>query len=116
MADLKPAFEEAGYSNVRTFIQSGNVVFATPERSAPKLAPAIVRMLSTRFGYDASVAVRSLAQMRAIVDAAPKGFGADPRKYRSDVIFLIPPLTSRAAIADAPVREGVDQVWPGKGV
>ena len=59
--------------------------------------------------------LRSRAQMRAIVDGAPEGFGADPARYRSDVVFLKPPLRSEAAIEQVPTREGVDRAWAGTG-
>jgi len=54
--------------------------------------------------------------LRTIVDAAPEGFGVDRERYRSDVIFLLPPLTPARAIGDVPTREGVDRAWTGPGV
>ena len=44
--------------------------------------------------------------MEAIVARAPKGFGAQPEKYRYDVIFLNPPLTAAAALAKVPTKAG----------
>jgi len=40
----------------------------------------------------------------------------DRERYRSDVLFLMPPLTPARAIADVPTREGVDRAWTGPGV
>ena len=54
--------------------------------------------------------------MRAIVDRAPNGFGAEPSKYRYDVVFLKAPLTAKTASKDVPIKEGVDRLWPGTGV
>ena len=76
----------------------------------------IERMLAANFDYEASVVVRNRTQMRAIVDRSPMGFGSDPSSYRSDVIFLKPPLTARTAMKSVRTREGVDQAYAGTGV
>ena len=63
-----------------TYIQSGNVVFASRETGLPGLVTRIERMLAASFDYEASVVVRNRTQMRAIVDRAPTGFGSDPSR------------------------------------
>jgi uncharacterized protein (DUF1697 family) len=115
MVDLRACLEADGFDDVRTYIQSGNVLF-TASGSVKTLTARLERTLSKGFGYEATVAVRSARQLRAIVDGAPKGFGVDGERYRSDVIFLMPPLTPARAIADVPTREGVDRAWTGPGV
>src|SRR6266566_606486 len=92
MADLRDYLEADGFDDVRTYIQSGNVVF-TASGSAATLTARLERTLIAGFGYEATAAVRSAQQFRAIVDAAPQGFGVDRERYRSDVIFVMPPLT-----------------------
>jgi uncharacterized protein (DUF1697 family) len=117
MAGLKTCFEENGFDDVRTYIQSGNVVFSSSVSSQTDLTERVERMLRTTFDhYDASVVLRSRSQMRAIVDHAPKGFGTEPSKYRYDVIFLKPPLTPKAAMHSVPMKEGVDRGWAANGV
>jgi uncharacterized protein (DUF1697 family) len=54
--------------------------------------------------------------MRAIVDTAPKGFGADPAKYRYNVFFLKEPLTAKAAMGSIDTKPGVDKAHAGTGV
>ena len=54
MADLKVGFEEAGFSDVSTFLNSGNVVFSA-ETDAAK--PIIEKMISDKFGLEISVYV-----------------------------------------------------------
>jgi uncharacterized protein (DUF1697 family) len=117
MAGLKAAFEDAGFDDVRTYIQSGNVVFGARTSSQAELTRKIERMLRTAFDhYDASVVLRSRSQMRTIVDRAPSGYGAEPSKYRYDVVFLKAPLTAGSAIRDVATKEDVDRIWPGSGV
>ena len=115
MADLRVAFEGAGYAAVGTYIQSGNVMFESgmPPES---LEARIETMLDGRFELSVVVVVRSLRQLRDVVEGAPEGFGGAPDIYHSDVIFLKAPLSSRQALQAVDLREGVDQVWPGDGV
>lgn len=114
MADLKTAFEEMGFSNVVTYIQSGNVVFQCEEKDNAALTTKIEKGLSKRFNFEAKVVVISQKELAAIVKSAPKGFGAEERKFRYDVIFLKEPLTPKEAMESVKVRESVDTAHAGK--
>jgi uncharacterized protein (DUF1697 family) len=116
MPALRACFETGGFPEARTYIQSGNVVFETPERGAAALTRRIEKMLSATFDYRARVVLRSRTQMRAIVDRAPKGFGTSATKYRYDVIFVKEPLRPQAALRSVLTREGVDEAAAGPGV
>ena len=67
MADLREAFEAHGFSDVRTYIQSGNVVFGsvTPAKT---LEDDIEKLLERRFKVPLVVVVRSEARLRSIVE------------------------------------------------
>ena len=116
MAQLKTCFEERGFRNVATYIQSGNVVFEAPAPDATILAQKIEKMLCASFEYDASVVLLTHENLRRIVRSAPDGFGARPDRYRYDVLFLKAPLIARDAIKQVPIKDGVDQVHAGPGV
>jgi uncharacterized protein (DUF1697 family) len=116
MQDLKACFEENGFSDVATYIQSGNVLFSSTGGARAKLAQRVERMLSQTFGYAASVVLRDRAQMQKIVSKAPKGFGSEPTKYRYDVAFLKESLTAAAALEEVPIAPGVDRAHAGTGV
>ena len=115
MPALKACFEVAGFEDVVTYIQSGNVLFRA-SGSGSALGRRIEKMLSKTFDNRASVVLRSHPQMRSIVEGAPTGFGADPAAYRYDVIFLKEPLTANAVLKKVPTREDVDEVHAGRGV
>jgi uncharacterized protein (DUF1697 family) len=115
MSALKDSFKAAGFEDVETFIQSGNVLFRATG-SGRELARRIETRLSKTFDYEATVVVRSHAQMRAIVEGAPKGFGAKSGVQLCDVIFLKEPLTASAALKKIPLKEGVDRAYAGRGV
>jgi uncharacterized protein (DUF1697 family) len=115
MPALKACFEENGLERVATYIQSGNVLFASDLRST-ELTRRIETMLAAAFDYIPTVVVRSRKQLRAVVERAPKGFGSRPTAYRYDVIFLKAPLTANAAIKHVPTNPAVDEAHTGTGV
>jgi uncharacterized protein (DUF1697 family) len=117
MRDLRAAVEQAGYEQVSTYIQSGNVMLAAPAGSSNReIEPALEAALEASLGLPLVVVVRSLPQLRAVVQHAPEGFGAAPETFHSDAVFLKQPLTSEDAMRVVRLREGVDQAWPGEGV
>jgi uncharacterized protein (DUF1697 family) len=116
MADLRACFEEHGYTDVRTYIQSGNVIFDAEEPDREALRGAIEATLAEAFDYAATVELRDLGEMRAAVDEAPEGFGSDRETYLDDVLFLMPPLEPAEGRAALTLREGVDTAWTGPGV
>ena len=116
MPALKACFEANGFENVSTYIQSGNVLFESADSPSGQITRRIEAMLAEAFDYVPTVVVRNRKQMRAIVERAPKGFGAEPKKYRYDVIFLKEPLTATAAMKHLPTNPAVDQAHAGTGV
>ncbi len=116
MVALKACFEALGLKEVVTFIQSGNVIFSSPERDVESLCQKIEQALSNTFGYSACVVLVKEHDLTNIVKSAPKGFGAEPTLYRYDVLFLKSPLKAKMAIKDVPWKEGVDEVYAGTTV
>lgn len=115
MSELRTSFENLGLAEVATYIQSGNVIFRSGGREQ-ELRARIGSALSTDFGYEGLVILRSTRQMQSIVDRAPDDFGTKPDTYRYDVAFLRPGLTSARALKEVRVKEGVDEAASGPGV
>lgn len=114
MPDLAECFRAAGYEDVRTHLQSGNVLFASGSRSGVELEDALERMLQQQFGVPIPTVVRSRDELHATVASAPADHGSTHR--RSDVFFLKHPLTAATVMAQMPeLREGVDSIAPGPG-
>ncbi len=115
MPALKACFEANGFEDVATYIQSGNVLFSAPGTRAAELTRRIETMLAESFDYVPTAMVRNRKEMRAIVDGAPKGFGAQPAGYRYDVIFLKESLAPTIALQSVPAKPGVDTANAGPG-
>src|SRR5215203_4182171 len=89
MAGLKKCLEELGFSNVSTYIASGNVILES-DKPADKIKAQIEKALPEQFKLDSeiiNVLVLTYKQFQAVVDDKPKGFGEQPEKYHSDAIF-----------------------------
>jgi uncharacterized protein (DUF1697 family) len=84
MATLKAMCGEAGFTQVETYIASGNVVLGSKAKPA-RIKAALEARLQAHFGKAAGVIVRSAAEMAAVVAANPFA-KADPRK--TAVLFL----------------------------
>lgn len=117
MATLRKCLEGLGFSDVSTYIASGNVILKS-DKSATQIKALVEKALPQNFKLDTElikVLVLSHAQLRSAVSGKPKGFGEEPAKYHSDAIFLIDIKPAEAMKVFSP-KEGVDKVWKGKGV
>lgn len=88
MSDLKKAFEELGYSNVKTLLNSGNVIFDTKEPEPQILTQEIENKLTQSFGFEVSVIVRTQKEIQELIHSKPFAdtkTGSDIRLY---VTFL----------------------------
>jgi uncharacterized protein (DUF1697 family) len=90
MAELRAALEEAGFEDVKTYLQSGNVVLSSktkPEQTVRK----VERLVQAAFGLDIPVVARTGAQLARVVARNPLGdVATDPKRYQ--VSFLDGPL------------------------
>ena len=94
MAELRAALSEAGFEDVQTYLQSGNIVLegkTKPEQTARK----VERLISKRFGLEIPVVVRTRAQLARVVERNPlSGVAKDPKRHQ--VSFLDGPLPAAA--------------------
>ncbi len=117
MASLKKCLEDLGFSNVATYIASGNVLLSS-DKSPTEIQAQIEKALPASFKLHSElikVLVLTRKQLQAVVANKPEGFGEQPQTYHSDAIFLMG-IDAADAIAAFNPREGVDEVWPGDGV
>jgi len=117
MAELKKCLEQLEFTDVSTYIASGNAIVKST-KSAHDVKTQIEAMLPKCFKLDSElikVLVLSHEQLKAVVGNKPKGFGDQPDTYHSDVIFLMDLKVEDVMPVFSP-REGVDKIWPGDNV
>jgi uncharacterized protein (DUF1697 family) len=115
MKELKKLFEELKYSNVKTYIQSGNVVFDDHEIDKIKIEKTIEKVLFKKLKNKINIVILTFKEVKQIIDKKPKGFGED-NENKYDVIYLMETLTVKDAIKEIKTREGVDKLYEGKKV
>ena len=86
MAELREVVASLGHTGVTTYIQSGNVLFSTPETDTARLASALGEAVSEAFGIAVSVVVLSRAQLARILDSNP--YPDEPKPQYVHVVFL----------------------------
>jgi uncharacterized protein (DUF1697 family) len=117
MARLRELLAELGYSDVSTYIASGNAIVSSdrpPDAIKRQIEEALPRAFQLHSDV-VSVLVLTDAQLRGVVSRKPDGFGDEPETYLSDAIFLIG-IDAETALKAFDPRPGVDRVWPGDGV
>ncbi len=109
MNQLRKSLEALGFEQVKTYIQSGNVVFKTAKSSPAALSKKIEESILKDFGFPASVISRTADEMSKMIAENPflKQRGIDPAKLH--VMFLSEPPTPAALKELAEVTVAPDQ-------
>jgi uncharacterized protein (DUF1697 family) len=71
MPALRTVLTEAGFSDVKTYVNSGNVVLGSTLRSPAKVGQAVHDLIAEHFGVDTPVIMRTGAQLTAVYDWNP---------------------------------------------
>jgi uncharacterized protein (DUF1697 family) len=103
MAALREVLEGAGFDDVKTYVQSGNVALTAAERSPAKVGGAVAKAIEDAFGFDVAVVMRTRDEIAALVEADPLGDVATNPAYRV-VVFLADKL-DRGRLADVDPEE-----------
>jgi uncharacterized protein (DUF1697 family) len=97
MSALRELLDGLGYSDVETYLQSGNAVFTASDPSAEQVAAAIEDRLAAGLGLETEVILRTGEQMRAVVDGNPFEVG-DPTKVSVWFLHAPPPAEWRSGL------------------
>src|SRR5690349_3016549 len=92
MPALREALENAGFADVQTYVQSGNVVLSSRAK-ADAVRREVEQAIAESFGLEIAVVVRTAADLERIVQANPLGqVASEPKRYQ--VTFLDSKLTA----------------------
>jgi uncharacterized protein (DUF1697 family) len=91
MPAFRDALTEAGFDDVRTYLQSGNAVL-TSTAGPDRVARSCKTIVADTFGLDVDVVVRRQADLARIVRANPLGkIASDPKRYQVSFLASKPP-------------------------
>ena len=93
MAELKKGIESLKFENVKTYLNSGNVIFSSQEENIEKITKQIEEMLKKKYDFEIPVFVLEQEKLKDILEHAPAWWGSDDKTIYDNLIFMIPPVT-----------------------
>lgn len=113
MAQLRDVVSACGHEQVRTHIQSGNVVFTTSARSTTRVARELEEAIAASATVKPAVTVRTREELADVV--APNPFLARGEHAAHQHVLFLPAGADVADLPDAPSGSG-EEAAPGNGV
>ncbi len=99
MPQLKEELIRLGFSGVKTYINSGNILFTSENREEAVLKEQLEALLRGRFGIESPVALIVAPDYKSALEQAPSWWNQGA-EMKHNVIFIIPPLTAQQAFAE----------------
>ena len=109
MKVLKQTFEKAGMKDVVTYINTGNIIFSSKGKSQTELSRILEDAIHDDFGLQIKVVVRSIDDVRAIINAIPDTWKND-KDMKSDVMFLWDEIDDESILTKLVIKPIVDTV------
>jgi uncharacterized protein (DUF1697 family) len=109
MKQLKSVFEEAGMTSVRTYINSGNVIFSSKNRGIAGLTTRLEQAIHQSFGLEIRVTLRDISGMRTIVNSIPRDW-TNNQAMRCDVMFLWPAVDKPSVLEQLKYKPEIEEV------
>lgn len=103
MKRLKNLFESLGYTNVLTYLNSGNVIFESNTKQE-SLQTAIPIELQKEFGFEIQTLVKNEKEIQRIANAIPQEWQNDSEQ-KTDVAYLFPEIDSEKILEELPVKK-----------
>jgi uncharacterized protein (DUF1697 family) len=110
MAALKQAYLALGLDDVQTLLQSGNVLFRSNLRNRDALAKRIVQEIERRFDLKIDVVLRTLAEVKMIVERGPSSAKLDPSKLHVMFLSGVPDASRQATLVEE--HKGPEMIEP----
>ena len=103
MPELRAALADAGFDDVRTYLQSGNVILSSGTKAA-EVVRKVERLLEKEFGLDVAAVSRSRAQLAKVVAANPlQKVAKKPKRYQVSFLAAKPSRDVIGRVEDAAV-------------
>src|SRR5262249_47704606 len=110
MARLRTAIERLGFDGVRTYINSGNLIFETASTDRARLTKRVESAIEEEFGFPVPVLLWTAAEFARLVDSLPEDCVEDETTGRCNVLFLWPDVDNEGVLERMPVNPEVEQV------
>ena len=116
MAELRQGFERLNYTEVKTYLNSGNVIFSSDEADTLKTTSRIEEMVENQFSLDIPVFVISKEELEDILHHAPDWWGDESKEIYDNLIFIMPPATFKDVYNEiGEPKDGLERIKEYKG-
>ena len=116
MPVLRETLTDAGFENVRTYIQSGNILFTSTTTDRQQLATALRTCIQSTFNLDVAIVIFTNDEWHTIITEAPTWWGADT-EWKHNLLILLPPTTAlETAAAIGTLKPDIEELQVGNGV
>ena len=105
MADLRKLLSNSGLENVKTYIQSGNVLFRTVKNSRQQIEKEIHHAIKSHYEFDVSVIIKKPEELKEILDACP----FNDEKKRKSYFTMLHSLPDKRLVEEARQKQ-----YPGE--
>jgi uncharacterized protein (DUF1697 family) len=113
MNDLKDVYSSQGLTAIKTYLQSGNVVFESNEANETEIRNKLENAVSSKFNYHAKIFVLKKEKLKVILNSIPFELTSGSHCY---VIFLDNGLEVNLFEQSRSVVSDIDEIFLGKGV
>ncbi len=107
MAELKACFERAGFTAVKTYINSGNVLFSAGDNTDDHVE-TIEKLIEATFGFRVAVLIVPVPQLHRIAQVIPAGW-LNNTEQKTDVVFLWPQIDAPTVIEQIGLSADIEQ-------
>ncbi len=117
MAELKKEFENLKFEDVKTYLNSGNVLFSSKEENSEKIIKQIEEMLKKNYDFEIPVFVLEQERLKDILEHTPIWWGSDDKMIYDNLIFMIAPTTFKEVFDEiGEAKEGLEKIQNYKDV
>lgn len=109
MSKLKKVFEDLGFSDVRTYINSGNVIFESVEKDTKKLNSIIEKAIKATFRFEVKTLIRTDKELKKLCKIIPSTWKNDTEQ-KTDVLFLWDAFNKKSTLDTLSLTPGIDNV------
>ncbi len=93
MPKLKQTLENNNFYNVKTYLNSGNIILSSEIKDKIVISNNINKIIKNKFNLDIPIFVITLTELKELLDNKPDWWGSDNKEIYDNIIFIIPPFT-----------------------
>lgn len=116
MSELRDCLSVAGFENVQSYIQSGNIIFETNESNKTSVTTTVEQAIEKDFGLKIPVVLLSKKELETVVHELPKNWNSRP-DWKYNYLFLKEPYIIKDVVAAVgQLKPDIEEMVAGKGV